>query len=194
MASALVILQEIEPHAPEVRFETRSGALTVRREGEMLSMDFPARRGAPCPVPDALATGLGVEPAEVLKADDLMAVLESEDAVRSVRPRFDELARLDARGVIVTAPGAAGGDADFVSRFFAPGAGVPEDPVTGSAHCTLVPYWSKRLGRTRLRARQVSRRGGELLCEDRGDRVIIAGHAVMYSRGMVRLEVAEGGV
>ena len=185
LAAAFVVFELLEPGRREVRFETeRSGVLTVRREGELLAMDFPSRPAAPCPAPGALAAGLGAEPLEVLRARDYLAVLPSEAAVRAVRPRFDLLESLDSPGVIITAPGDG---ADFVSRFFAPRHGVPEDPVTGSAHSTLIPYWAGRLGRKTLRALQVSERGGELFCEDRGERVGIAGRAALFLEGEIRI-------
>lgn len=168
-----------------VTFDTRSGALTVRREGELLAMDFPARPAEPCRTPAGLAKALGRPPAEVRAAlRDYLAVYHSEEEVRGLRPDPLRLAALDRPGVIVTAPGT---ERDFVSRFFAPAVGVPEDPVTGSAHCTLVPYWSERLGKRVLRARQVSARGGELLCEALGDRVGIAGRAILYLEGTLRV-------
>jgi predicted PhzF superfamily epimerase YddE/YHI9 len=117
-------------------------------------------------------------------------VFENEDAVRSLSPRMDRLAALDRAAVIVTAPGRTSDSSDFVSRFFAPANGVPEDPVSGVAHCTLIPYWSRRLGKNRLIARQVSRRGGTLVCEDRGDRVIVSGPAVLVLEGAFVLEAA----
>jgi PhzF family phenazine biosynthesis protein len=165
-------------------FHTKSGALTVTRDGERLVLDFPARPAAPCAPPPGLVAALGITPREVLRANDLLCVLESEAAVRAVSPDIRALARLDTRGIIVTAPGT---DADFVSRFFAPAVGVDEDPVTGSAHCTLVPYWAARLGKTQLFARQVSQRGGELWCEARGARVALAGHAVLYLEGRIEI-------
>lgn len=174
-----------EAGGERVTFDTRSGPLTVRREGELLAMDFPSRPAEPCEAPAGLAEGLGRPPAEVLAAPrDYLAVFGSEEEVRGLRPDPLRLAALDRPGVIATAPGT---ERDFVSRFFAPALGVPEDPVTGSAHCTLVPYWSERLGKRVLRARQVSARGGELLCEARGDRVRIAGRAVPYLEGTVRV-------
>jgi predicted PhzF superfamily epimerase YddE/YHI9 len=127
---------------------------------------------------------LGGEPVEVLSARDLMAVFESEEEVLALRPDFDELGKLDAFAVLVTAPGR---EVDFVSRFFAPKAGIQEDPVTGSAHCTLTPFWAERLGKRVLRARQVSGRGGELFCEERGERVIISGRAIEYLRGEINV-------
>ena len=185
LASAFVVFELLEPGRREVRFETAcSGPLTVRREGALLAMDFPSRPAAPCPAPEALAAGLGVEPVEVLRARDHLVVLGSEAAVRAVRPRFDLLESLDSLGVIITAPG---DEVDFVSRFFAPKHGIPEDPVTGSAHSTLVPYWARRLGMSALHALQVSARGGELFCEDRGERVGIAGRAVLFFEGEIRL-------
>ncbi|HYR59592.1 MAG TPA: PhzF family phenazine biosynthesis protein, partial [Chthoniobacteraceae bacterium] len=131
-----------------------------------------------------LAEALGWLPRELFKTRDFLAVFSSEQEILSLKPDPALLARLDCLGVICTAPG---GDCDFVSRFFAPGAGVPEDPVTGSAHSTLIPYWSARLGRTQLYARQVSQRRGELFCEARGDRVGIAGDAVLYSRAQLEI-------
>ncbi len=184
LASAHVLFTMLEPDLQEITFTTRSGLLTVRREGERLSMDFPSRPGTPQEASEALIEGLGAEPEAVLLARDTMAVLRSEEAVRGLTPRMDALSRVDSLGIIATAPGEG---ADFVSRFFAPRAGVPEDPVTGSAHCTLVPYWAERLGRSILRALQVSPRGGELFCELRGDRVIIAGHAVTCLEGTLIL-------
>jgi PhzF family phenazine biosynthesis protein len=184
LASALVVLDELEPGLAEVAFETRSGRLTVRRAGGRLAMDFPSRKPKPCDPPADLLAGLGSRPQEVLTSRDFLAVYESEDEVRALEPDMARLKRLPSLGVIVTAPG---GSVDFVSRFFAPQSGVDEDPVTGSAHSTLIPYWAERLGKQRLHALQVSRRGGELWCADLGDRVEIAGHAVLYSRGTILL-------
>lgn len=184
LASAFVLFTRLQPGRERVTFHTRSGPLTVEREGERLVMDFPARPATPCEAPDGLAKALGRAPAAVLRARDLLAVYEREDEVRGLVPDFTAILALGVHGVIVTAPG---GDVDFVSRFFAPKMGVPEDPVTGSAHCTLAPYWAERLGRTTLRARQVSKRTGEVACELRGDRVRLGGGAVLYLEGTVRL-------
>ena len=129
-----------------------------------------------------LIAGLGATPAEIWKSRDWMAVFNCQEDVRAIQPNFDLLAKVPGGKVIVTAPGR---DCDFVSRFFAPGAGVNEDPVTGSSHCTLIPYWSARLGKTKLFARQISKRGGELHCELRGDRVSIGGRAALYSEGTI---------
>jgi PhzF family phenazine biosynthesis protein len=184
LASAFVILNYLDPSLDAVLFDTRSGELAVRRDGELLSMDFPARPPVPCPAPEKLEAALGRRPVATLASRDLMAVFDTEAEVRALRPNMDLLAQVATFAVIATAPGAG---ADFVSRFFAPRSGVPEDPVTGSAHCTLVPYWSKRLGKSSLYARQVSARGGELWCEDRGDRVVIKGRAVRFMEGRIVL-------
>jgi PhzF family phenazine biosynthesis protein len=186
LASALVVFQFLEPARSNVAFDTRSGRLTVRRDGDRLCMDFPSRRPEPCEAPADLLAGLGSRPQAVLKSRDFFAVYASEAEVRGLQPDFAKLKRVESLGVIVTAPGKAAG-VDFVSRFFAPGTGIDEDPVTGSAHSTLVPYWAERFGKSKLHALQLSRRGGELWCEDRGQRVEIAGQAVLYSRGTIHL-------
>jgi len=180
LASAYVLFEALEPSLSEVRFSSRSGPLTVTRDGDLLALDFPTRAPDPCVTPSGLEEALGARPREVWAARDYMAVFDSEDEVRALRPDMERVSRLDRFALIVTAPG---NEVDFVSRFFAPASGIPEDPVTGSAHCTLIPYWAQRLGRTRLRARQVSRRGGELFCEHQGSRVLIAGRAVKFLEG-----------
>jgi PhzF family phenazine biosynthesis protein len=185
LASAFVIFNYVDKPNEIVRFETKSGMLAVRRSGNLLSMDFPSRKASACMMPDHLIEGLQATPREVLRAPrDFLAVFESEQQIRSLQPDFEELKKLDCLGVIVTAPGL---HSDFVSRFFAPNAGIPEDPVTGSAHCTLIPYWSERLGKPELHALQISERGGELFCTDDGDRVRIAGSAVIYLKGTLTL-------
>lgn len=184
LASAFVVFTVLGGARETVRFHTRSGVLVVRRDGESLVMDFPSRPPVACDPPLGLAEALGHAPREVWKARDLMAVYDTEDEVRALAPDFQAVRALGVFGVIATAPGR---EADFVSRFFAPLMGVPEDPATGSSHCTLTPYWAKRLGRPRLRARQVSARGGELECEDLGDRVAIGGRAVKYLEGTIEI-------
>jgi predicted PhzF superfamily epimerase YddE/YHI9 len=172
---------------PAIRFMTLSGPLVVEKRGGLLYMDFPARPALPCTPVGTLLSGLGKEPVEVRGARDYLAVYAAEEDVRSLAPDMALLARIDRMGVIATAPSRDAGEADFVSRFFAPGVGIPEDPVTGSAHCTLIPYWSRRLGRKTLHARQVSARGGELFCEDAGDRVKMGGKAVTYLAGALEV-------
>lgn len=189
LASAFILFSEPGFHGDTVRFHSRSGVLTVSCAGEILTLDFPSRPPAPCGAPEALVRGLGRKPAEILKARDYFAVFAEENDVRTLAPDFAALGALDEK-VIVTATGT---DCDFVSRFFAPTIGVPEDPVTGSAHCTLIPYWSRRLGKTKMFARQLSRRGGELFCKLAGERVLIGGKAVLYSRGQIEIDDAAPG-
>lgn len=185
LASAWLILNELEPGGTSVAFQSRSGPLRVHREGEEFVLDFPSRPGRPAPeLLDPVTRAIGVRPLEVRLARDVMAVLEDEAAVRRVVPDFAAMTSLPCVATIITAPGQ---DHDFVSRCFFPGDGVPEDPVTGSAHCTLIPYWAERLVKTRLSARQVSRRGGDLSCEAAGDRVRIGGRAVKVLEGQFLL-------
>ena len=184
LAAAFVLFSERNVTSREIHFHSRSGLLTVSGEGDQLTLNFPTRLATPCTAPETLIRGLGAKPAEVLKARDYLAVFASEAEVRALKPDFATLKSLDCLGIIATAPG---DDCDFVSRFFAPGAGVDEDPVTGSAHCTLIPYWSQRLGQSKLFARQVSPRAGELFCELAGDRVRMGGRAVTYLRGEIQI-------
>jgi len=182
LASAHVILNILGHKSDRVEFETRSGLLSVERDGEMLAMDFPAQPPQPCETPRELIVGLGAEPVEVLAAADYIAVFDNEDAVLALAPDFDILHELVLRGVCVTAPGKR---VDFVSRFFAPKLGIPEDPVTGSAHCELAPYWSSRLDKDELTARQVSKRGGDVRCRLMGDRVLLSGQAMTFMVGEI---------
>ncbi len=186
LGSAWVVFEKLEPGRREVTFSSRSGPLRVTRESDGLALDFPSRPPEEVPVAKAaLAAALGRPPREAWAASrDYMAVFETEEEVRALAPDMARVAALDRPAVIATAPGRT---VDFVSRFFAPAYGIPEDPVTGSAHCTLVPYWSKRLQKSRLQALQVSARGGELYCEDRGLRVRIGGRVVGYLEGTIEV-------
>jgi PhzF family phenazine biosynthesis protein len=184
LAAAHVILESYRPAAKTIRFATRGGELGVSRRDELLCMDFPARPPKPIVIGDALVAALGARPREVLMARDILAVFDTEDEIKRLRPDFDRIAALDAFAVIASA---RGDHVDFVSRFFAPAAGLPEDPVTGSAHCTLTPYWAEKLGKNKLSAHQVSARGGELWCEMLRDRVTIAGATVEYLRGAITI-------
>jgi predicted PhzF superfamily epimerase YddE/YHI9 len=185
LAAACVILEiRRETADSRVIFRTKSGELAVERDGGLYALDFPSRPPLPCVVHPGLAQALGAPPRAVLAARDYLCVFEREEQVVALAPDMAKLAEVDRFAVIVTAPGR---DCDFVSRFFAPSRGVPEDPVTGSAHCTLVPYWAEQLGTTKLFARQRSRRGGELWCELRGDRIRIAGRAVPYMQAIIEL-------
>jgi predicted PhzF superfamily epimerase YddE/YHI9 len=183
LASAWVVFHHLEPGRERVRFETKSGPLDAWHEGARIVLDFPSRPPRPCDDPPPLEKALFAEPQEILDAPYWLAVLATEREVRELAPDMALLERIH-RPVIATAPGT---DCDFVSRFFAPALGIPEDPVTGSAHCTLVPYWSARLDLPRLFARQLSPRGGELWCEDKGERVRIAGEVAPYLEGRIRI-------
>jgi PhzF family phenazine biosynthesis protein len=184
LASAHVIFTAFPEPPNEIRFSSKSGPLRVGRTAHGIALDFPSRPPSPCSEYPALVAALGNRPRELLLSRDVLAVFDSEDDIRALAPDMSRLTAIDAFAVIVTAPGRTH---DFVSRFFAPKAGIPEDPVTGSAHCTLIPYWAARLGKPVLRAAQLSVRGGELFCEHRGDRVTIAGHAVTYLEGTIEV-------
>jgi PhzF family phenazine biosynthesis protein len=187
LASAYVLYELLGERADVLKFQTKSGLLTVEKKDDLLVLDFPSRPAVACDVPDGLIEAIGKTPKEVLKSRDYLMVYESEEEVRAIKPNFAALLEIDTHAVIVTAKGS---DSDFVSRFFAPEVGVFEDPVTGSAHCTLIPYWAEKLGKTKLFARQVSARGGELFCELVGDRVRIGGNAALYLKGNIFVEEA----
>jgi PhzF family phenazine biosynthesis protein len=185
IAAAFLVSTILEPGRGRVVFRSaKHGDLAVEREGDLFHMDFPSRPAAPVAPPEGIERALGVRPEEVLAGPSLLAVLRDEAAVRAVRPDFRWVEALPWHGLVVTAPGS---DRDFVSRYFVPQSGIDEDPVTGSTHCTLVPYWAARLCKDTLGARQVSRRGGELYLERRGDRVRIGGRAVLYLEGRIRV-------
>ena len=189
LASGFAVLNILEPGRDSVRLETRhSGPLTVYRDGSLFAMDFPAFPSTPCVIsPPTLLQALGIEaqPVAIFEANSTyFVVCASESAVRQIRPNFGLIEKLHPFVVAVTAPGEA---CDFVSRYFAPSYGIPEDPVTGSAHCALAPYWAHRLGKNQLHARQVSARGGELWCELAGERVTIKGNAVLTLQGSLSL-------
>ncbi len=183
LASAFVVFTEIDPALSTAEFHTQSGTLTVTRAGDRLQMDFPRHALVPVEAPPALIAGLRVPPREVYfvsESPNYYAVYDTEAEVRIITPDFATLCQLSSLGVVVTAPST---DCDFVSRYFAPNLGIPEDPATGSTHCALAPYWAGRLGKTELFARQVSTRGGELFCTVTDSRVLISGQAVTYLRG-----------
>jgi PhzF family phenazine biosynthesis protein len=182
LASAHVIFRHWNYAGDAVRLQTRSGELQVERKGERLVLDFPSRPAREAGAPNELIDGLGASPLEVWRERDFFAVFRGEEEVAALRPDFARLAQVETQAVVATAPGR---DCDFVSRCFGPRVGIPEDSVTGSTHCTLIPFWSERLGKRELFARQISARGGELFCEDRGDRVGIGGNAVTYSEGKI---------
>ena len=186
LASAAVVMERLEPGRTSVVFHSASGPLAVHRAEAGYVMDFPARPSERITPPPGLAEALGVMPIEILgNAFNYLAVLESAEVLRKITPDMTAIARLDRNGVIVTAPG--DGQFDFISRYFAPAKGIPEDPVTGAAHCMLTPYWANRLGKTAFRAFQASPRGGEVICRLRGDRVELEGSCVFYLEGEVEL-------
>ncbi|PKQ05417.1 MAG: isomerase [Alphaproteobacteria bacterium HGW-Alphaproteobacteria-11] len=188
LASAHVLFTRLGHAAPEIHFETKSGRLTIAREGDLLAMNFPANPAKPYPAPAEIAAALGANPRVWAKSNFLLAVFDSAAEVKALAPDIGALKRLltplDLL-LIVTAPGDEGSGFDFVSRVFAPAHGIDEDPVTGAVHCTLVPYWAKKLGKSDLVARQVSARGGTLRCTDAGERTIIRGRCADYMKAEI---------
>jgi PhzF family phenazine biosynthesis protein len=184
LASAHILFTELGYGGDTIHFETvKAGTLVVKKDDDKYTMDFPSRPPIPIEIPNGLQEALGgKQPLAILRSRDYFVVYETEDDVHDINPDFSALAKMDTVGVIVTAPGKK---VDFVSRFFAPGAGIPEDPVTGSAHCNLIPYWAKKLGKNKLHAYQISARKGELWCELKGDRVLMSGKAVTYLKGEI---------
>jgi PhzF family phenazine biosynthesis protein len=184
LATAFVLFRHKITEGEKVQFLTKSGLLSVRRSGDLLSLDFPSRAPIQIHPSDDLERALGIRPVEVHASRDWLVLFDSEKDVASLKPDFKKIAELDTFALIATA---AGEEVDFVSRFFAPRAGVDEDPVTGSAHCTLTPFWARRLGKSKLVARQISDRKGDVICEDCGDRVTISGYAVEYLCGEISI-------
>jgi predicted PhzF superfamily epimerase YddE/YHI9 len=187
LASAYVVFNHLDTSAENVEFHSMTGPLGVNRDQDMLILDFPSLKLHRCVAPEAMVKGLGIDPIDCFKTiedTNYYGLLGSEQEVLSVRPNLAELEKLFPYGIVVTARGE---QSDFVSRYFAPGAGIPEDPVTGSIHSGLVPYWAGRLGKKKLYARQLSKRGGELQCEYLGERVAIGGKAVQYFEGTIRV-------
>lgn len=188
LASAYVIFEELGFCGHKIEFKTQSGWLTVGKNDDMFTLDFPSRPAEKCELPKIIAEGLNIQPKEVWKARDYLLLFDNEEDVNNVKPNQAILNQinLDPGGIIVTAPGTADG-VDFVSRFFTPQASIFEDPVTGSAHCTLIPFWAARLNKTKLRALQLSKRGGELFCTLKGDRVEMSGKAIKYLQGTIEM-------
>ena len=183
LASAFVIFNLQHFSKPVIEFSSRSGPLRVSKSGDLLTLDFPADEFVESAAPEELLEGMGLRPLEIYKGKtDYMLVYSNAEQVGNLNPDMIRLSKIDARGIIATAPG---DDVDFVSRFFAPQSGIPEDPVTGSAHTTLTPYWAKKLGRHILGARQLSKRGGRLQCRVAGNRVKISGEAKTYMAGEI---------
>lgn len=186
LAAAYVLFEELGYQGEELRFSTKSGTLSVERNGDSLRMDFPAQPPKPFELPTQLVEAFAATPEDCLKFADIVAVFSSEDMVRNAAPDMMLLEQLDCRGIIITAEAK---EYDFIARWFGPRTGIEEDPVTGSAFTQLVPYWANRLGRSEFRAKQVSARGGEVSCELLGDRVLISGKAVLFMRGIIEIEL-----
>ena len=183
LASAFVIFECLKLEEKLIKFHShKSGELSVEKQGDVLILDFPSRPVSPADAPNGLIEAIGKQPKEIFKARDYFLVYENEQEILDIAPDFTALLKIDAHGFIVTAKGET---SDFVSRFFAPEVGVFEDPVTGSAHCNLIPFWAEQLGKTELFGKQISARGGELFCELKGDRVKIGGNAVLYLKGEI---------
>jgi PhzF family phenazine biosynthesis protein len=185
LASAYVLFAVLGCKADRIAFDSRSGTLTVTRDGQWLVMDFPAQPPVPCDVPKEIVAAFHTPPVGCLKSEDYMVVFQGERHIASANPDFEQLKELDLRGVIITAPS---NRYDFVTRFFAPKLGVPEDPVTGSAYTQLAPYWASRIGSRKFSAKQLSPRGGEVTCEVVEDRVLISGKAVTYLEGKITID------
>ncbi len=182
LATAHILFTQLDFEGDIIHFHTlKAGTLTVSRKDDLYTLDFPSRAPQSCDVPEGLIEALGgKKPVDVLRSRDYFVVYETEGDVLTLEPNFAALSRIDSLGFVVTAPG---DNSDFVSRFFAPAAGIDEDPVTGSSHCNLIPYWAERLGKFKLHAYQVSERRGELWCENKGDRALMSGKAVTYLKG-----------
>ena len=185
LAAAYVIFHLLKTESEKIHFESRSGELIVSLDENQIVMDFPAIAMQPAELPQHIIKALGNEPVAIWKAEDYLLLYDRQQDIVSLSPDFGGLKALDCRGIIITA---VGEDCDFVSRFFAPRHGIDEDPVTGSAHCMLAPLWSEKLGKKRMTAKQLSKRGGELVCEVKGDRVIIAGEARLFLQGKIFID------
>ena len=185
LASAYVLFDILGYEKDKIKFDSRSGILSVTKDKEWLTMDFPAQPPVPCDTPKEVFQAFNTTPIECLESEDLIVVFENENDVESANPHFELLKKLDRRGVAITAKST---NYDFVARFFAPKYGVPEDPVTGSAYTQLAPYWASKIGLNKFRVKQMSSRGGEVVCELTGDRVLISGKAVEYLEGKIKIE------
>ena len=185
LASAYVLFNILGYKNEKIEFESRSGLLTVTKDNDWIVLNFPAQPPVECEIPEEIKNAFDGLPIECLKSEDYIVVFENESDVESAKPDFGELAKLGLRGVIITAKSK---QYDFIARFFAPGYGIPEDPVTGSAYTQLAPYWASKIGPKKFHAKQISQRGGELLCELVGDRVLISGKGVKYLEGRINIE------
>lgn len=186
LAAAFVLFEVLGYQQEVINFNSLSGALSITRENDLLTLDFPSQIPVICEIPEDLIKGLGKKPIKCLKNEDYIAVFECEEDIAEIIPDHTYLERLDLRGVAVTS---VSNEYDFVARFFAPKYAIPEDPVTGSAYTQLIPYWSSILLKNKFTAKQISQRGGELFCELKGDRVLISGKAVKYLQGEIEIDI-----
>lgn len=184
LATAYVLFNELGYSQDIIRFHSKSGLLTVTKNGNLMEMNFPARMPVACEIPTHLLEGFSIQPKQVLRSRDYFLIYESQEEIEKVMPDFVQLNQVETLGIIITAKG---NTADFVSRFFVPNSVIGEDPVTGSAHATLIPYWARALGKTSMKAEQLSKRRGTLWCGIHGDRVTIAGKAVLYMKGAYQI-------
>lgn len=184
LAAAFVIFNELGYNKNLISFESKSGILNVAKDNELLIMDFPTQAPTACELPIEIKQAFDIEPVECLKAEDYILVFNNENEIVNAKPKLEKLKNIDLRGVVITAPSK---NYDFVSRFFAPKYGINEDPVTGSAHTQLTPYWANKFHKNKLSAKQISNRGGELFCELLGERVSIAGYAAKYLQGEIEI-------
>lgn len=184
LATAYVLFHELGYSQDTIRFHSKSGLLTVTKNGDLMEMNFPARMPVACEIPAHLLEGFSIQPKQVLRSRDYFLIYESQEEIEKVIPDFVQLNQVETLGIIITAKG---NSADFVSRFFVPNSVIGEDPVTGSAHATLIPYWAKTLDKTAMKAEQLSKRRGDLWCGIQGDRVTIAGKAVLYMKGAYQI-------
>ncbi|MGJ8678670.1 MAG: PhzF family phenazine biosynthesis protein [Akkermansiaceae bacterium] len=191
LASAFVLFQTTETESRQLKFLSRGGDLSVTKQEDLLTLNFPIQPATQCEIDDNLVKALGITPKALYRNIDYMAVFDTEEDVRSIQPDLSILETLDCRCIIVTAPGR---ETDFVSRVFAPSVGIDEDPVTGSVHCTLTPFWAEELGRNPLSARQLSKRGGSLTCQLYGTRVLISGKAISYLKGVIEIDDASAAI
>ena len=186
LASAYIIFNEIDRTVSNIKFFSNSGKLSVTKDSDLILLDFPSLPPKISHNPENIYSAFNIKPTEVLQADDYLLIYDNQEKIENILPDLSILKEVDLRGVIVSSKG---NDCDFVSRFFAPKYGIDEDPVTGSAHCTLIPYWSEKLGKKKLHAKQLSKRGGELFCEMKKNRVVISGHAVKYFSGEIEIDL-----
>jgi len=184
LGSAYVLFNILGYKNEAIQFDSKSGILVVTKQDDWLTLDFPKQPPVYCETPKEIVEAFNKEPIECMMSEDIIAVFENEIDIESANPDFEQLKKLDSRGVIITAKSMR---YDFVARFFAPKYGIPEDPVTGSAYTQLAPYWASKLGKQKFKAKQLSSRGGELYCEILGDRVLISGKATKYMEGKITI-------